>query len=234
MVGREALIKLLDPLLERCSNSVQNLIVFQKLAQNDVRVTFFKHLITTHDATIISLLVSHKYFGEESWWRDIQQEYDLSARNIPYDREFDYADQITTISYFLFTFSSFEHSLRLICKTYNPSLYQSQKDFNPLCKALLKKSGIAKKDVFIDLIGTIRNTVHTNGLYVPRGNTKNKRIVWKNQIFDFNENKPIKFSNLWTSWISISAEIFDIFTELINFPDIKKIRYFKDPSESAR
>jgi hypothetical protein len=54
--------------------------------------------------------------------------------------------------------------LNLIAKT-------SQRDFSPLCKGLLKKLKLLneEKDKFVDLITSIRNSIHNNGLYVPRG-----------------------------------------------------------------
>ncbi|MFY9795928.1 MAG: hypothetical protein WAJ93_09580, partial [Candidatus Nitrosopolaris sp.] len=74
----------------------------------------------------------------------------------------------------------------------------------------------------------------TNGLYVPRGSTKNKRIVWNNTIFGFDEDKPIKIKDLWLNLIPISREVYKIFSNIINTDEIKRIGYYDDPTESIK
>jgi hypothetical protein len=74
----------------------------------------FKRLVNVTDSTIHSLIVARKYLGDENWWKGIQQEYNLSTRPIAFDREFDYCDQLVTLSFFHLILSSFESSIRLI------------------------------------------------------------------------------------------------------------------------
>jgi hypothetical protein len=102
--------------------------------------------------------VTNKYLGEEEWWKKIQTEYKLSPRPVEFGREFDYYDQLITISYFHLVFSSFESAIRLITKTYDSTLYQKQKNFNPLCLGLLGQLKILGKDreKFVNLITKIR------------------------------------------------------------------------------
>ena len=84
------------------------------------------------DSSILFLTTSHRYFGDESWWNETQRIYNLSKRPISYDSEFDYYDQMISQPYFLFLFSSFEHSIRQITQVYNVKLYNSQKNFSPI------------------------------------------------------------------------------------------------------
>jgi hypothetical protein len=118
------------------------------------------------DSTIHSLIVARKYLGDENWWKGIQQEYNFSTRSIAFDREFDYYDQLVTLSFFHLIFSSLESSTRSIVKQYDSQLYQSQKDLGPLCKGLLKKLKMLSKDKykFIDLISSVRNSIHPQKL----------------------------------------------------------------------
>jgi hypothetical protein len=66
------------------------------------------------DSTILFLVVAHKYLGDESWWKDIQKEYVLSLRPVPLDREFDYYDQVVTISYFTITSREYTPAARSV------------------------------------------------------------------------------------------------------------------------
>src|SRR5829696_4503221 len=231
MVNRRQLVGDLEAFIQECFDAIENLNSYQKISQNDARITFFKHLANVVDSTILFLVVAHKYLGDENWWKDTQKEYVLAARPIPFDKEFDYYDLVVTISYFQLIFSVFESSVRLIVKTYDPPLYQSQRDFNPLCKRLLSDLGLSGKEDFIDLISTIRNSIHNNGRFVPRGSTKTKRIKWNNILFSFDEDKPIIISQLWSTFIPFSKEIFNIFSCVISSPEIMKRRYYPDPSE---
>ncbi len=140
-------------------------------------------------------------------------------------------NQIVTFSYFILIFGSFESSLRLIVKQYDSQLYESQKDFSPLCIAFLKKLNLGNKErfKFIDVISSIRNSIHNNGLYVR----KSKRIVWNSMIFHFNENMPIMTGDLWLWLLPISREIYMIFIDVVRSNEIKKIEYYDDPTEST-
>jgi hypothetical protein len=236
VTNRTALINDLESLLSKNFKTIHNLTTYQRLNQNDARVTFFKHLVNVIDSTILFLIVGHKYLGDEDWWKIIQQEYSLSSRPIPFYTEFDYYDQQVTISYFHLIFSSFESSIRLIAKTYDYTLYESQRDFSPLCKGLLKKLKMLSKEKnrFADLITSIRNSIHNNGLYVPRSIEKPKPIVWNNTRFHFDENKPIIIKDIWSHLIPISNEIYGTFNDVINSPEIQRIRYYDDPTESSK
>ena len=139
-----------------------------------------------------------------------------------------------SMSYFFFLFSSFEHSIRRIIQVYNPELYNSQSNISPLLKGLIKKLELDNKDRFIDLIILIRNSLHNNGLFIPRGTSPNRKIIWKGIPFHFDKNKSIEMKDLWIRWISISKEIVSIFNSIINSEKIKKIRYFPDPTELSQ
>jgi hypothetical protein len=233
-MNKITLINELESLLQLCFNSINNLVKYQQIKENDARVTFFKHLVNVINSTTLMLIMSHTHFGNESWWKDIQREYELSTRPFPFGREIDYYDQVVTNSFLILLFSSFEASIRLIIKQYDATLYQSQKNrFNPLCKELMCKLKLLTKDndKFIDLVGLLRNSIHNNGVYEPRGSTKMREIEWNNTVFLFVENTPISQPQLWSNLISFSKEILKIFTDIINSNEIKKIRHYSDPAE---
>lgn len=230
MTDRTPLINDLESLLKECFNTIDNLRCYQRISENDARVTFFKHNVI--DSTILFLVIAHKYLGNEDWWKEMQRNYGLSIRPITFDREFDYYDQLVTISFFHLVFSSFESSIRLIVKQYDSNLYELQRNFNPLCKGLVSKLKLGNKDTFIDLISSIRNSIHNNGLYVPKRSTnKPRKIVWNNMLFRFDENKPIIIKDLWSHLVPFTKEINKTFNDIINSHEIMKIRYYEDPTE---
>jgi len=102
MTDRTALINDLESLLNDNFNTIDNLRCYQRISENDARVTFFKHLVNVIDSTILFLVVAHEYLGNEDWWKEVQRNYSLSIRPITFDREFHYYDQLVTISFFQF------------------------------------------------------------------------------------------------------------------------------------
>lgn len=249
MMERIGLINDLESLLQECFKTIDNLRGPQQIKENDARVAFFKHLVNVINSTLLFLIMSKKYFvnydnsTNECWWKGIQKEYNLSNRRFDFDRQRLYYDQVVTYSFLILIFSSFESSIRLITKQYDPTLYQSNESkgysFNSLCQKLMRKLKLKSKTrkengKFIDLIVLFRNSIHNNGAYMPRKTTKKPReIEWNNTVFRFVENELISQPQLWSNLISFSKEIRKIFTDIINSPEIKKISFYYDPAEKT-
>lgn len=217
MTNRPNLIKELEALLDGSLDYSLNLINYQKLKENDARVTFFKHINVVLDSATTSLILAHKYLGEMGWWNDLQKEYNRSTkRPYPFNRQFGYFDQTVMNGYFLFIFNSFEHSVRLIYRQYNPQSYEKQKtSINSLSNGITKNLGLAKRVDFIDLITLLRNSFHNNGTFNPGGKQHNRKIPWNNTIYYFNENKPINESkgDMWLTFyvLFVDFQEFQVF-----------------------
>lgn len=108
MIARRLLTEQVDSLLKEGFTTTDNLLNIQQLKQNDARVTFFKHVSMVLDSAIISLILAHRYLGDENWWKKTDILYKLSGRPYDYDRRFHYFDQIVMNATFLFVFNSFE------------------------------------------------------------------------------------------------------------------------------
>ena len=126
-----------------------NLLNYQKLKENDARVTLFKHINVVLDSASTSLILANKYLGEIDRRNDIQKDYGRSNRPYDYKRQFDYYDQTVMNGFFLFIFNSFEHSIRLVCKRYNLKLFEEQKaSVNILCKRMTKDLSLKKRQFY--------------------------------------------------------------------------------------
>ena len=80
MVDRRPLILEIETLLHESLDYTMNLLNYQKLKENDARVTLFKHINVVLDSASTSLILSHKYLGEMDRWDDIQKSYSRSSR----------------------------------------------------------------------------------------------------------------------------------------------------------
>lgn len=238
MVDRRPLILEIETLLHESLDYTMNLLNYQKLKENDARVTLFKHINVVLDSASTSLILANKYLGEMDRWNDIQKDYGRSNRPYDYKRQFDYYDQTIMNGFFFFIFSSFEHSVRLICKQYNPQLFQTQKKYgiSALWKGMTGDLRLKRRDKFIDLITWLRNSFHNNGVFIPSGELTGRKIVWNNTTYFFNENQPIKDSkgDMWLSFVPISREIMSFFKDIIQSKDVGNFGYYHDPTEPIR
>lgn len=80
MVDRESLINKLENLIQTCFYKERYLLDKKMLRQNDIRVTFYKHIMNTIDPTIHFILFTHKYLPEVDWWISIHKEYRIGPR----------------------------------------------------------------------------------------------------------------------------------------------------------
>ncbi|TVP40081.1 hypothetical protein [Candidatus Nitrosocosmicus arcticus] len=238
MIDRLDLIRELDQILQIFDNKKTSLLNIQKRAQNDARVTFYKHSLNTLDSTIHFLIFTHKHLGNTTWWKETYIDYNLSNRSFAkkpednYPREFDYIDQHIGNSYYIFIFSSFEHSFRLISKEYDPTSFEQNKNsFESLFKNIIK--GIIpteNKNNFIEIATTIRNSIHNNGAYISR-NSKDRPIIdWDGKLYRFNHQKPIE-TDLWKLNLDFTRELLHIFDKIIEHQSIASKRYIYDSTE---
>lgn len=248
-MDRRKLITEIDYVLNACVEKERNLRKFQGKEENDVRVAFFKHLHVVLNSTVISLILTHKFVGHNDWLEEIHKDYSLSPKSYNYDNERKYFGQIVLNGSLFFVFISFEHAVRLICKYCDREFYFEQENrFSTMCKWLMNQLGLHGKDDFIDLITYIRNSLHNNGMFMPRRRVKgrilsddelkDRNIQWRGPTFYFKANKPITNSNtnsdMWPSLVPIINEIITIFNDIMESPKMKNIRYIEDPTEPIR
>jgi hypothetical protein len=241
-IDRIDLINKLEKLFQFCFDKEKSLIKHDKLIQTDARVSFYKHLNNTIDASIHLLIVTHKYMPDDKWWNDIQDEYNITPRSFSYDQienyviEFRYIEQHLAFSYFLLVFHTFESSFRVLFKANYPDEYfkkikedkMKHRDFNSLITDMISKSrmiGDKERKNFIEIMLKYRNSIHTNGVFLsPLNNSKrksySKSIVWNKNTYDFNNGSSIWKDDLWLHYILFTYEFIKIFEEISNsIPD---------------
>lgn len=239
MIERLELIKKLEELFQVFDKKKYDLLTIQRRAQNDARVTFYKHSLNTINSTIYFLIFTHKYLGNKTWWKEIDIDYDLHPRTFEiklddnYSREFDYIDQHIGNSYLIFIFSSFEHSFRLISEVFDANSFETNKDsFESLFKNIIK--GIVpteNKNNFIEVATTVRNSIHNNGAYVARSKKDRQILKWDGRAYSFKHQKPIQ-TDLWKFNIDFTNEVITIFDRILGNQTLYLKRYIPDPTES--
>jgi hypothetical protein len=184
------------------------------------------------------LIFTPKYLLNSTWWKEIHGDYNLSNCSFAIDieknymKELDYIDQHIGNSYYIFIFSSFEHSFRRISKAYDLQRFNLDKNnFESLFKNTIK--GIIpeeNKNNFIEIDTILRNSIHNNGAYVSRSSSKDRHIKWNGKSYNFKQEKPIK-TDLWKLNIDFTKELIHIFDRINEFEPLMSIRAIQDPTE---
>ncbi len=240
---RKDIIESLEQRLQTCVSIVTDLLDNQNLEQHDARVTFYKHIINTLDATIHLLIFTDKHLLTTQWWDRTIKEYNIPMRSFGkteievIEKESDYIDQHLLFSYFLFIFHTFESSFRVISQYCYPKNYlMSSGDplpFGKLCNVILPKIGLYTRTEFrnfIKIATKYRNSIHNNGIYVSRDT--NPVISLKGQVYTFSNGKQIYHTDLWNVFISFTDEYFDLFEKIIRSINISKGSTILDITEA--
>ena len=224
-VFKRDIIKEIEELFQHCFIKEQNLLLIQKLEQNDARLTFYKHYLVIMDATIHLLILTDKYARypqDLNNWKEIHREYNIeerffSRKELPnYEATVNYLDQSIGLSYFGSIFNIFEHSFRIISENYAPQLYSEQeKSINSLFTGILSKLELNDKEKcqFINIVTRLRNSNHNNGVFISPAD-KSSKYTWKNTSYEFSHGKPIKIPDIWNHYIKFTKEFIKIFDDL--------------------
>ncbi len=239
-------IRNLEALFEACNSKKQDLL-HTGHKQNDVRVSFYKHLVTTTNSTIHLMIFSDTTLVTEDWWLKKLPKYKINKRifstssNESRQIETDNIDQYLLLSYFSSVFHIFESSFRRICKSCLTEEYSLAKkigewekeDIKNLLVIILKKLNlldIGRRD-FLEIVVKFRSSLYNNGVYISERQESFSDFKWKNKSYVFKHGERIISEDkgeLWEECFKFTRALISIFTEVINHPIIKKYSFIED------
>ncbi len=215
--------------------------------ENDVRLSFYYLSYQNIDAAIHLLIFNRKNLNEE----ELRQDYrvnNLKNRfaNLPFPPELrirqmsNNFEQFIANQYSLSIFFLFEHSFRTIVRQIYPSDYtKMETSFIKMFEFFVNKFRndsiyfAQLSSSFLDFFNAVRNSIHTNGLFLPYG----KNIGYKRTLEDLNGTqiefeygKVIPYNGVWNSHIQMTEKFFSIYNELIEIQKIKSEPFIEDPS----
>ncbi|HJR48956.1 MAG TPA: hypothetical protein VJ799_12435 [Nitrososphaeraceae archaeon] len=249
MIKKKAIIRNLEMLFQVCYSREQYHLSSGR-HQDDVRVTFYKHLINTINSSIHLVIFSNSALLENDWWSKKLPEYKIQKRHfannnvVSIEKEIDYIDQHLLFSFFIFVFHTFESSFRIICfECFYNDYYITRKDgkkkkrdFKNLYDVVLGKLKLLNSDreIFIEIVVKFRNSIHTNGVYLNDKENSPPPYRWKNHPYTFNHGEQIvleKDQDLWTEYFRFTREFIDIFEDVIKCSEVQKQKHIKDITE---
>ena len=119
--------------------------------------------------------------------------------------------------------------MRLILKSVDSSVCnQGADNFDNICCALLKRTGLQTHFDLIEFFKLVRNTLHNNGVYFPN-NPKDKSISYKGKNYFFQVGKKIDFVT-WELLISLVSDIGVLSYDLTETKKVVSVLHIADPS----
>lgn len=248
VVYRTDIINNMEQIFQTCLNEEKRLLD-NRFAQNDIRVTFFKHMNNTLDASIHFMMLLDSHFRDPEDMQPMKskyKKYGISQRKWfntyyeNYKKDLYYTDEYLLNSYFIFVFHTFEYSLRTIFKECFPADYyvvfkkkKKAKNFSNLWDEFVTKTGLNNDNArqnFRSIVFNFRNSIHNNGVFLsPSGNSP--VITWKGSPYSFVQGKQIQKSDLWNDYILFTREFMSIFTEIMKLKEVKSLNYIEDITE---
>ena len=249
---KKIIVRNLEVLFQICYSHEQSHLSSGR-QQNDVRVTFYKHLINTINSSIHLVIFSNSTLLDDKWWSNNLREYKIPKRhfahNIVYsiEKEIDYIDQHLLFSYFIFVLHTFESSFRIICKQCfrddyyitTPKGDKKKRDFKNLCEVILQKVDLfdIERKNFIEIIVKFRNSIHNNGIYIHDEERSPPPYKWKNNPYLFYHGKSIELEkgrDLWTEYFRFTKELINIFEGFTKSSKVQNQPYIIDDTEPSQ
>lgn len=247
---RKYIIKNLEALFNSCYTKEQKLLQEGK-KQNDVRVTFFKHMINTINSSIHLIIFSDTVLFTDEWWSKSLSTYKIQQRHFGHtiietrNKEIEYIDQHLTFSFFIFTFHTLESSFKMMCKHCFPSDYymngknddKGVHNFRNLFERVMCNLNLWDDDLksFIEVVVKFRNSLHNNGVFINDKGNSPPPLTWENNTYSFTHGQPILIdsnSDLWNEYLRFTRKFISVFEKIIKSPEIQKHGVIEDVTES--
>lgn len=211
--------------------------------KRDARITFYSKMNLAFDASNLTFIFCDYHLIKNGWWTNVPKKYALLSPS-PDAREMIRCNfnGYTATAAFHLIFSSFESTIRSIVRHLDRAKYsQISGRFDQIYGYVLDATQLKKRySKFMNLLTTIRNTIHNNGVYSPTYKKnkrtgkliqKNKQISWKQFKFKFRVGRIVKFYDFWNFIFSIARTLLKLMKEIINSSKISQIKKINDLSK---
>jgi hypothetical protein len=214
---------------------------------NDIRLSYYYLTYQNIDATTHLLISSEENLENETRVSRNYSKYGVRNRLDDFQNPEpkliqirNNLEQFIANQFSMSVFSLFEHSFRIIIKHCYPNDYSKMENaFMDMFKHFVREFGkysqyfLHLDSSFFDFFNTVRNSIHTNGLFLPR----NKNLGYSKIYQDLDGNtilceygKIIPYQGVWNSHIRMTEKFFSIFNEMLDVPRIRREHFIEDPS----
>jgi hypothetical protein len=199
------------------------------LQQHDARSNLLAKPVNLILIAIVNMRLTRQFLPHVEFWRSQVSPTLDSAESIgaPYFEQ----NTFYRFGFFLFLLSNIEHGLRAIQPRIVKGIdVHSQKPFEQvyrsLFNAVLAPARATELGTLYDLLRTMRNTLHNNGVYSPH-NQKDVAFSVAGQAYEFRVNRRVEYFG-WEYFIRWLGPIREGLADLIDAPAVLAVPVISD------
>jgi hypothetical protein len=199
------------------------------LREHDARTNLLAKPVNIILIAVVNMRLTQRFLPYVDFWRShISPAYDSpSAIDQPYFEQ----NTFYRFGFFIFLLSNIEHGFRAI----QPRVVKgvdshSQQPFEQVYKSLfdavLPAAKATELTTLYDLLRTMRNTVHNNGVYSPRSQ-KDATYDVAGRVYEFRLNRRVEYFG-WEFFIAWLDPIRRSLAEVVDAPAVTAITSISD------
>ncbi len=185
----------------------------ERFPEKDIRISFFGLTGNVLHSLLLFLVATIQTIADPEWWKKSYGRAELTDQDMAAIRNI---ESLSKHSFFVFFFSRIETIFRKTTNLVSPGFDTTgHKSFKLIYDKYLKVLGLNNYIELFDICRLVRNSIHTNGVYI--GNDRS--INWKGKSYNFVHRSAIDFMS--------ADEIFYLYEELVeSINDIVNSNYF--------
>lgn len=206
--------------------------------QNDIRITSFWNLQSALDPLILLLIFDKGVLYDETFWQDNFSFDALSAIVKDPKAEMQASvDVFVKVGFFQVYFSIIESTVRSLLKEIDSSKIAATKGtFDPVLRALIKllPNLPPETEALFEIARVLRNSIHNNGLYVPRENQTKSSLVFRQKRYDLKAGQALDWVH-WNLVLSIAVDLYEFIKAVVKHPIVTSVQgLIEDPAQNSR
>jgi hypothetical protein len=213
---------------ERVKDEIRKIIKYyqnnypDRITKNDARWAWFTGTKKVLQTTQLSYIYIRDQLSEPNWWRSKTLEFKEEEINA-HIQEYEVFIRIGVSNViFIITEETLRSTVIAIdCK----ACKRGKGSFNTIYEYLFQYIGDSKYRTLFDFHRLIRNTMHTNGTYLPQNN-KDVELNLFGKAFKFTVGKKVNYLSIGTL-LSLISRYKDAIFEIFENKNIKSIDYVK-------
>lgn len=210
-IGDDANALLMDDFRQHCDSVVAILKRDFGWADDDLRLVCIHRFRNLIQSAMAGYVFRRAIFPTVAFWQAFFAGLPTEPEMVDHDREFDMMLRFAAIQG---TFSCLESDARLLVRALDADACKkgTAAAASILSWLVAQAPGADAYNPLLDLMRTLRNTIHNNGVHYPE-NGQNKTVHWNGIDYHFEVGKPIEFAG-WPATLRFAADCVD-FVKLI-------------------